>query len=124
MRLYFTLQLLLLALLRHSLAQSQSEQLNDGVSDGVSAVQYSFTQSALYSCSAHCSSLGLRCDERGAAARHCLEAAQQITRHSSADSLYAVKSECSAGGGCFVDRYSLVSEGVSEGVREEGRDCM
>jgi hypothetical protein len=110
MRLYFTLQLLLLALLRHSLAQSQSEQLNDGVSDGVSAVQYSFTQSALYSCSAHCSSLGLRCDERGAAARHCLEAAQQITRHSSADSLYAVKSECSAGGGCFVDRYSLVSE--------------
>lgn len=60
----------------------------------------------MYSCGAHCSSLGLQCVEKSA--YDCLDAAKQVTHRKNTDELYAIKTDCSTGAGCFVDRFSLV----------------
>ena len=87
----------------------------------MSSYNFSFPSSSLITCSSHCADKGMQCGELSSYS--CLDAAKKVTHHDNTDDFFAVKTDCSAGAGCFVDRFSLVSEN-SDYCREMRQCCF
>ena len=74
---------------------------------GVNGINFSFPETSMYNCNSHCQTLNMQCVELSTYS--CEDAAKIVTHRNNLYDLNSIKTDCSTGAGCFVDRFSLVS---------------